>query len=151
MKKNTIATATVLIVAMGIFIFLSRVMPSFNRSGAVGPGFAPRIYLYGGILSAVAIISRALYSKKQKDKAIHTNNLVIAVMIICAVYSAAINFLGYNISTFAALIVLMRILGVKRWPQIIGVTIGFLIVIYLVFVVFLSIPIPTANFLGGVI
>jgi hypothetical protein len=126
-------------------------MPTFNRSGAVGSGFAPRVYLYSCLLCAIAIILESMLSKKQNDKKISTNPLVVKVIVTGIIYAITINFLGYFISTLITIMILMQFLGAQKWRQITSISIGFLIVVYVVFVVLLSVPVPKAAFLGGVI
>lgn len=151
MKKITVIVSVLFIIILTIFLMFAQNMSSFTRLGAVGPGFVPKLLLYCGIICAIFVILESLFFKKQQNKVVTTNIMVCKVVLLAIVYVLLINTLGYFISTFFALSTLMYMLGVKNKLQIIGVSLGFLVVVYVIFVVFLSIPLPKPPFLGGVI
>ncbi len=141
MKKGVIIVTGILLLVMAIFFVQSLDMVSFNAQSIPGPGFAPKLYLGIGFIAATVVILNAIRSKENYGK-VTTNSLVFKIALLAIFYIILIPVLGYLISTFITLLVVYKVLGINNWKLILSVSGGFLVVIYLIFVKFLSVPIP---------
>lgn len=147
MKKGSIVLASLILLLLAALYIVSLPMASFTKTGAVGPGFIPRLYIYMGIVCAGCIILTALLRKKTDDKDVSTNSLVLKMAVIGLLNCIALPYLGYFISTLLMLMASMRVLGKTKWVKSLIISAGYLIVVYFVFVKLLLVPIPT-SFLG---
>lgn len=65
-----------------------------------------------------------------------------AVIILGSLYVFTINFLGFFVSSFIFLPILMLIIGVKDWKVLIGLPVVLLLLVYLLIEKLLLFPLP---------
>ena len=144
-----------IVVAVAFFIFGSVVAWDSRRIGASwapdGPqaGYFP---FYIGVIiciSAVAILLTALGSGARGDKPFVTRGqlkMVVTVMAPSIVYVFMIRNPVFSLGIYEAsaifIAMFMRFLGKYPWPKIAGVSIGVMVVFFLMFEVWFKVPLP---------
>jgi len=83
--------------------------------------------------------SKKILHKSQNEKGIVR---VIAIATLCLVYILMINFLGFFISSFVFLVILMLSFGIRDWKILITIPIIFLLFLYILFEKLLVFPLP---------
>lgn len=73
----------------------------------------------------------------------------ILVFLFVAGYGILFKILGFFAATPIFLIALFRYLNAGPWKRLITITLGYSVVIYLVFVIFLGVPLHRVGLLGG--
>jgi putative tricarboxylic transport membrane protein len=144
-----------IVVAVAFFIFGAVVVWDSRRLGSSwgsdGPqaGYFP---FYIGLLiciSSVANLIAALAKGKKGDRAFVTWGQLKMVLIVLApsvLYVALIENPIYSLGIYEASVVFiaffMRYLGKYSWPKIAGVSIGVMVVFFLMFEVWFKVPLP---------
>jgi putative tricarboxylic transport membrane protein len=110
-----------------------------------GPGFLPF-----GLAICLIILSLALILKSWKgdistipfwpQRTWLRPLLGVSIFIF---YALVIKRLGFLLTTFFFLIIWMRLIERVRWRTLIGISIGTTAGLYLIFVFFLEVPLPT--------
>ena len=88
-------------------------------------------------------IVRALDKKSVREGAVS--------MLYFALYVAVYYLAGYMISTVVFLVLFMRHLHVKSWKKIIGVTVGYIAIAYLVFGLGFKLNVTSFGLLGRIL
>jgi hypothetical protein len=143
------------IVAIGFLVFGAVVVWDSRRLGSQwgsdGPqaGYFP--FYIGTIICIAAIINllRAL-NHREAGAAPFVRwgqlRMVLVVMIPCAIYVALIANPVYSLGIYAAsaifIALFMRVLGKYQWPKIAAVSLGVVVVFFLMFEVWFKVPLP---------
>lgn len=143
-----------IIVGMVIFLFgavtalFSLKMP-IGTLRMAGPGFFPFcLGILLMVLSAIFIFKQLLQHKKTlAPKVIHrktpgATKQMILFLGAMALATLLLDGMGYPFVSFLMMVVLLRILGVKRWTLSLGLALGSAVVAYFLFVQWLKIPMP---------
>lgn len=137
------------LLVLGLLLILSLVAIihawSFvSDSTVVGPGFMPLIC---GVLLAVCSlieifkdIGRGLESSKQSPL-VQFKTLFVGIFVL-ATYLLILPYLGYFVATGLFVACLTFCLGLKKLIPIAGLTFGWLLFVYVVFVKLLGVPLP---------
>jgi hypothetical protein len=147
------ATA-VLAIAVALFsIYLLWLTTGFpHGEGAPGPAVWPRVVLVMTLIASVYLTVTSLFGDGGDDeKKIITQRLLLPgiVMVLTIAYLIAMQW-AFFASTIVFLFVCMSILRVRSWPVRIGVSLGFPLVVYAVFVRLLHLTFPSLlNLIGG--
>ena len=147
------ATA-VLAIAVALFsIYLLWLTTGFPAgAGAPGPAVWPRVVLAMTLLASVYLAVTSLFGGEDEDeRKIITQRLLLPgiIMVLTVAYLLAMQW-AFFASTIVFLFVCMSILRVRSWPVRIGVSLGFPLVVYLVFVRMLHLAFPSLlNLFGG--
>jgi hypothetical protein len=144
------ATA-VLAAAVALFsIYLLWLTTSFpSGGGAPGPAVWPRVVLTMTLLASVYLAAISL--RGSDDRIIITRRLALPgiVVVLTVVYLFAMQW-AFFVSTIVFLFVCMLLLRVRSWPALLGVSLGFPLAVYLVFVWILHLAFPSLlKLLGG--
>jgi hypothetical protein len=144
------ATA-VLATAVALFsIYLLWLTTSFPQGGgAPGPAVWPRVVLTMTLLASLYLAAKSL--RGSDERVIVTRRLALPgiVMALTVAYLFAVQW-AFFVSTVVFLFVCMILLRVRSWPTLLGVSLGFPLSVYLVFVRVLHLAFPTLlNLLGG--
>ena len=109
-----------------------------------GPGFLPF-----GLALCLIILSLPLIFKSQKGNVSSTPFwpqrtwlrplLGVAILIF---FAFVVEWVGFLITTFIFLMIWMGVIERVRWRTIIGVSIGTTAALYLIFALFLDVPLP---------
>ena len=141
MKKSDIGSS-VFFMAMGGFLAWQSVGLSIGTIHVPGPGFFP--FCLSLILIGIALIIffQALTKEDQPaEKGLKRHRVVIALAAII-VYALIMEPVGYLISTFLLILLLLRIMVKKAWWFVPGVAFVITVVSYLLFRVWLQVLLP---------
>ncbi|MFW2368893.1 MAG: tripartite tricarboxylate transporter TctB family protein [Desulforhopalus sp.] len=141
-KKNAFTGQAIIPTVMIAFSLLLWAVTFSFPSEEAGPALIPRLWIFWAILLSCAILLFCFTETGDKDpKSGRLGFLAIGVALTVAYYFA-INVLGYFISSFVFLAVLMYMLSYRKPLTIIIVCSGWVIFSYLVFYKLLYIQLP---------
>lgn len=126
---------------------------SFYLNNAPGPGFMPMISAGIVGLCGLGILIRSVLKLKEEteegEKILATLTewqCFIAVIAVCSATVLVADYIGLITAITLAIILLIRFLGPEPWKTAVIVGLGTGIVIYLIFIVLLSVHVPTGPF-----
>src|SRR5262245_26606563 len=140
-----------LVVAALFFVFGAVVISDSLRLGsgwAAGgpkPGYFP---FYIGLLICIASLVnfvRALALKGEKDKPfvqVGQLKLVLTVLVPTAIYAALVTWIGIYAASVLFIAFFMRWLGKYPWWKVATVSVGTVVVFYVVFEIWFKVPLP---------
>jgi len=109
-----------------------------------GPGFFPF-----GLAICLILLSLVLIFRNWKKKSLpapfwHRRTWLrpLLAVVILVFYALVIGKLGFIITTFIFLLIWMGVIERLRWRTLISISIGTTVVIYLIFRLFLEVPLP---------
>jgi putative tricarboxylic transport membrane protein len=141
-------TGYVLLVIGGITLWGS-VHLSMGTLKHPGPGFFPFLLGFVLVLFSIALISKH-WQKDQVPQPFWAGRTwvrpLLGVMIL-GFYALLVDWVGFLITTFAFLAIWMAVIERLRWRTILSISIGTTVVLYLIFSLFLEVPLPQ-GFLG---
>lgn len=137
MKKVDLILGYLLVAISGFFFFMISKLP---EKAILYPIFVTSILLFLSIIHLIIT-----YSKKSDEEATEFKNLEIKqllfITVLSGLYVALIKVTGYVTSTL--LYVLISLLGLKiNKKSAIIISIGFVILIYILFKIVLRVPLP---------
>jgi len=150
-------------VVTGILAFLLGVGYSYLAwtlpRATVGNPLAPLIFplmLGGGmtLLGILLLIQEAVRASRKEGKPVsftftQYGKSIATVSLLCGLYAFFFERIGYLLSTFLFLsIVLYLFNGKERWKSILSISLGFSVGVYVLFGEVLSIQLPRMPFLG---
>jgi len=128
-----------LAIAVGIEAF--RLNP--GKLGSPGPGLTP--LLYASVLGMLALILFLRGGRRTPESpAVFRWPSVLSILSVLLVYGLLIEYLGYLVCTFVAMILLFR-MGKVRWPGALLSAASATAVIHLLFVRWLAVPLPIGS------
>jgi hypothetical protein len=145
------------VVALGIFVLATAqgIRPAsipdpIGSKG--GPTFIGLAFIVGGLV----LILRRLMRWRVETTLVPSDGVdddpgvapgyarrAIGIWVAAVVYVLALPFAGYLIATPLFIAVALILFSVRSWPMIVGVSIGFTVPVFLVFVEFLNVRLPT--------
>lgn len=128
-----------LLAMMAVYFFETLDYPT---SEDVGPAAVPHLWMAFTGAFCIFLIIGALMRKGSPDPVAGRVGAVLLAAAWMAIYLAAIQTVGYFISTFVFLVVAMAGLGYRKKVTIVSVSAGWLVFSYVVFVRLLYIPLP---------
>lgn len=122
---------------------------SFGSPTAPKTGFLPQLVGYSAVLISAYLLVRSMMGKgdSQKVKLTCDYKRLIGLILTMAVYILAFKRVGYLLGTAALLFIVMKIGLVKGWKIPLCVSVITSVFFYVVFKIFLSVPLP-AGFLS---
>lgn len=139
--KNIDRVTSMVFILIGIIFFIETFkLPENSR---MYPRFMIGIMVFLSVLLLIKSFVSPQLSKTWRDltKDIHWKRFLF-VLFGALVYLFLINIIGFFVSTFVYLLTTMLLLKAKRSTMIISVC-SFLIILFLIFKVFLKVPLPT--------
>ena len=145
-KSAEIAVAALFFIAGAIVITDSiRLGATWGNDGP-RPGYFP---FYVGLIiciSSVINLARALYTLRgTKNKTfvqVDQLKLVLTVLVPTAIYAAAVTWIGIYVSSVVFIAFFMRRLGKYAWWKVAAVSVGAMVVFYLIFEIWFKVPLP---------
>jgi len=137
------ATAALAIAVVLLSIYLLWLTTGFPPGrGEPGPAVWPRIVLVMVLLASAYLVTMA--RRRADEKKIDARRLRLpgVILTLAILYIVALQY-AFFVSTALFLFACMMILRVWSWPILFGVSIGFPLVVYLVFVRVLHLTFPT--------
>jgi len=115
------------LIALGIFISIYAHKLGMGRLSEPGPGFMP--FWLGIIVAALALYRLLSFMKTEQrgvdNKAFRTtgwsssHSKLVFIALTLLVYALLLEWLGFIITTFMAMILLLRLSGYTQWVRII--------------------------------
>ena len=142
MRRSEIVGAIVSII-VGLFIVVQAAQLEYWMSMGPGPGFVP---LWAGIAIALAgifLLIQALRSPNEQRR----SGMVWMAAAMTVLAALGMNFIGFSLTSFIFIAVLIGMSGSHRMTTTIGVAAVVTIVFLLVFRWGLQVPLP-AGFMG---
>ena len=131
------------LIALSVVFFA--VTFSFPEEEA-GPAAIPHLWIFWTILLCSAILLLVFRERGGQDPESGRTGFLLLVMAVVAAYYFAIQTIGYFLSSFLFLAVLMHILSYKKKWVIYSVAAGWVIFSYIVFYKILFIQLPLGYF-----
>jgi uncharacterized membrane protein len=98
------------------------------------------------VLLSLMVMAQALYGKKKGNSKVENKNIdvktVVLFTVVIALYVFTIKPIGYFIVTPIFLIFMLRYLKTGSWLKTMLIAGGFTLFVYLLFVLFLKLPVP---------
>lgn len=123
----------------------------FPTGDDVGPAAVPFLWIGFTSIFCVALIVQAILRKGKPDPIPGKVGFVILFVCWLSVYLAAIETIGYFVSSFIFLVGSMYVLTYRRHVVIFAVAFSWLIFSYFVFAKFLFIPLPIGPLLQPIL
>ena len=144
-KSAELAVAALFFVFGAIVIYDSLRLGSGWDSNGPKPGYFP---FYIGLLiciSALVNFVRGLLLKADKNKTFVERGqlkLVLMVLIPTAIFAAAVTWIGIYTAGALFIAFFMRWLGKYAWWKVVAVSLGTVVVFYVVFEIWFKVPLP---------
>ncbi len=153
---NTVKRADIIgsliTVFFGIFAITQAVQIEYWWKFGPGPGFLPlwaSIFLvFGGCLLLVQALRRPRLEKTVQKASQAPGHLlnIAAVAALMVLTSIAIIYLGFSISIFLFMALMVGVLGKYRWHVTLGTAAAVSLTFYLLFAKWLQVPLPKGFF-----
>jgi putative tricarboxylic transport membrane protein len=144
-KSAEIVVAALFFLLGALVIYDSVRLGSTWGTDGPKPGYFP---FYVGLIicvSSVINILRAAVSSADKDKVfveVGQLKLVLAVLVPTAVYVLAVTWIGIYVASAGFIGFFMRWLGKYPWWKVAAVSIGTVVVFFLIFELWFKVPLP---------
>jgi putative tricarboxylic transport membrane protein len=142
MKTSDIGSS-IFFVAMGVFLAWHSVKLSVGSPRVPGPGFFPLCLSLLLIFIAAIIFFQGLKKKSDPPEIGLRRSRVAIVLGAIILYAFVMESVGYLISTFLLILLLLRIMVKKAWWYGLGVAGAVTLVSYLLFRVWLQVLLPS--------
>jgi putative tricarboxylic transport membrane protein len=108
-----------------------------------GQGFFPWWISVVIVLLALVLLTQALTPRPSANQhAPRRIAKVTALLLALAAYTFLLDFLGYMICTFFLVLFMLRAIDLHRWPVALGMALLTAVGSYVMFAVWLSVPLP---------
>jgi putative tricarboxylic transport membrane protein len=151
-KVETLAAGAILAVGMLMLYYASHL--PYMLDGVPGPGFLPLWIAIGIVVTAILLIVQAVRARSVPQEPIEWPTAAgwRRVLILLAALAAALwllDWLGFMIVATLFMLVVVVSLGVRSWGTLVSVPLLAAIGLYVVFAVWLRVPLPKGllNFL----
>ena len=112
----------------------------------VGPAVVPHLWIFWTIVLCGAILVQVVRRKDKPDPAAGRLGFLALVVLMLAAYYFAMQLMGYFLSTFLFLVLLMQVLGYRKKVVMVTVAGGWVGFSYVVFYKLLFIQLPLGYF-----
>jgi putative tricarboxylic transport membrane protein len=141
-RADAVAAGGVLLLA-GVAAYEAAKLP-FGSVGNPGPGFLPWWAAVAlGLLAVLRLgqtrLARPAPDDDHPDRRVAT---VVGLVVALLAYVALLELLGYPLSTFLLVLVVLRLLELRRWAVTLGIAAAAAIASFVVFAVWLKVPLP---------
>ena len=145
-RADAVAAGAVLLLA-AVAVREASKLP-FGSLRDPGPGFLPWWVAATLGLLAVVLLGQTLAARPPTPAAGHGRRVlrVVGLVGVLAAYVALLEPLGYPFSTFLLVLFLLRVLEPQRWAVALGVAAAAAVGSFLVFAVWLKVPLPPGPF-----
>ncbi len=149
MVRRDAAVAATALVFGAAALYESLKLP-FGTVHNPGPGFFPWwtsavIVLFALILLVQVLTSRSTTAREGPGRIAK----VAALLVVLAVYTFLLDPLGYPLCTFLLVLFMLRATDPQRWAVALGMAAITAVGSYVLFAVWLSVPLPLGEILGG--
>lgn len=147
-----------LLVVIGALYFYAASQYSVGEATSPGPGMMPRILGVVFVGLAGYLLVRGWLSRKSREDKEKPNteeaqgkgrNTPLWVTITLVAYTATLDFLGFAMGSFLAVLILGKVMGLEGWIRPIILSIGVAVCTQLLFGYLLDVPLPRGAIFGG--
>ena len=150
MKRANLVAATGLLVLAGFLLFESRQL-SFGTFRVPHTGFFPKILVGLLLLLSLSCLAQTLRGAEAKRRAANIPAegwfRIGATLATLVGYAVVLEWLGFLLSTFLLMVLLLRAIEAPKWSKVILVALTTALVSYILFAWLLGVPLP-AGLLG---
>ena len=144
LRAVEIWTAVIVLVFGAIVVYDSQRLGSRWGDDGPQPGYFP---FYVGLLiciSAIVVLVQGLRNRDSKTAFVSREQLklILVVLIPTAVYVALVGWLGLYVASTLYIAFFMWWLGKYSWLKIVPVSVGVMVVFFLVFEIWFRVPLP---------
>ncbi|MDA3979394.1 tripartite tricarboxylate transporter TctB family protein [Gallibacterium sp. AGMB14963] len=141
----------IFLLMIGLFsIYYAYSFPKVSISYDIGADVFPIIFSSALSLLCICGIFKTIFVGVKYDVSNHNIKKSIFVMFLNALSIAFMNFLGFYLSCFIFLCFLMFLLGIKNKAYIFIFSTIIMVVIYIIFQILLSVPLPMGEIFSGI-
>jgi len=150
--------AAVVLLLLGLGYLLAATQYPIGEISNPGPGFTPRLLgIVFTILSSYLLVKSFIGPPKETHQPAHDGEAspgckegvqVTKVMTTLILYVAAMNYLGFALSTLLAIFLNSRFMGLEGWRKPAFLGIGTVVLAQLLFVLALDVPLPVGVIWG---
>ena len=116
------------------------------RAEEAGPALIPRMWIYLILILSGVVLWQALRGKDKAAPKIEKTGLVVLTLAIFIGYFLVMPFIGYFLSTFLFIVVMLHLLSYRKKILIYVIAVGWTLFSYLVFYKLLYIQLPLGVF-----
>jgi hypothetical protein len=146
MARRDTVTAVVMILAGAAAAWEAGRLP-FGTVRNPGQGFFP--WWLGVTLAGLSVVLLVnTLARRERVEAAERGRIgkVLGVLGVLALYALALEPAGYPACTFVVVLFMLRVTEPHRWPVAIGVALGAALGSYLLFGIWLKVPLPAGPF-----
>ncbi|GAB4364025.1 MAG: hypothetical protein Kow009_00690 [Spirochaetales bacterium] len=150
-----VLTGILTILLGSMYTYLAWMLPRATVGNPIAPSVFPLILGGGMTLMGILLLveEKTLPSKKEGKPVSFTitqyGKSIATVVLLCVLYAMSFERLGYLLSTFLFLALLLYVFnGKERWKSILGISVGFSLGVYVLFGQVLNIQLPRMPFLN---
>jgi putative tricarboxylic transport membrane protein len=156
MGNKTEAAVAVILILCGLGYFLAATQYPIGEQDNPGPGLMPRLLgIAFVLLSASLLVTNWLgrrsgppLSPPHRGESLKLKT-PLQVTVILIFYVAALQPLGFALSTFLAIFFTTRFMGLEEWRKPVLLSLGTVALAHLLFVLLLDVPLPVGAVRGG--
>lgn len=147
MKRADVVSGAILLVASAVFFYQSTKLEMMYGSSIPGTGFLPYWLSLGMVLLSLLLIVGGLRGSASRTSIQWPSGRglvwIVSALAALAAYTLLVNVVGYILSTFAFLVVVVRMLSTYRWYAVISFSLAASVGMYLIFATWLQMSLPT--------
>jgi putative tricarboxylic transport membrane protein len=141
-RRDAVAASALLLFAALAAVESVRLLP-LGMVRNPGPGFFPWwVSLALGLLALVLLGHSLVRGQAMRAHSEGRFLRVVGVLAVLAVYALVLEFVGYPIATFALVLFMLRVTEPHRWPVALGIALLAAGGSYVLFAVWLAVPLP---------
>lgn len=146
-RRDAVAAAALLVFAAVAAVESARLLP-LGVTRNPGPGFFPWWLSLALGLLALVLLGQWWLARPAPSLAGERAGFlkVVGVLAVLAVYSLVLDMIGYPIATFVVVLFMLRVTEPHRWPLALGMALLAAGGSYVVFAVWLDVPLPAGPF-----
>lgn len=150
MKKANYVVILILTIFTALVFYLSSQLPDLSSGSVTGPEFFPNLLAITLVFLLVLLFISTVRMKENTELELLSPIAIktYKTMVIILTYLLAMNYLGFIVSTVILLFVLLSFLGRFDLIKNLIISVGATAVIYIIFKIILSVPIPSGFFIG---
>jgi putative tricarboxylic transport membrane protein len=145
---------SLLLILLAVFIEFESIKFPLGTIDNPGPGFFPLLL---GFAMAVMAIALSVKAWRNANAEVHPPfwpvkegfHKVSLTFIVILLFTALLEFTGYMINIFFLFLILLRPIGQQKWRRSISISVGAVLVSYLLFDKWLTIPLPRGIWFGN--
>ena len=142
MVNRDVAVAALALALGAVAIFESAKIP-LGTVRNPGQGFFPWWTSAVIVLLALVLLTQALLSRPSTNQQAPSRIAkVTALLLVLAAYTFLLDFLGYLLCTFLLVLFMLRVTDAQRWPVALSMALLTALGSYVVFGIWLSVPLP---------